>query len=149
MEGLQIRKITTGDIDNIYQAICKLEKIEYPRKKFEKAFFPNLMDENIYYLVAEKEGVFAGFISLHIQTLIHHCGKVAEVQELFVDDTYRGQGIGADLLHEIEKIAQEKECELIEVASNSARSRAAEFYVKEGYSKSHVKFTKILKRPQE
>jgi (aminoalkyl)phosphonate N-acetyltransferase len=149
MEGLQIRKITPSDIDNIYQAICKLEKIEYPRKKFEKSFFPNLMDENVYYLVAEKEGSFAGFISLHLQTLIHHCGKVAEVQELFVEDSYRGQGIGADLLHEVEKIAQENECELIEVASNSARSRAAEFYVSEGYSKSHVKFTKILKDPQE
>ena len=149
MEGLQIRKVTPGDIDDIYKAICELEKIEYPRKKFEKAFFPNLMDENIYYLVAEKEGVFAGFISLHVQTLIHHGGKVGEVQELFVVKTYRGQGIGVNLLHEIEKVAGENDCELIEVSSNSARSRAAEFYVKEGFTKSHVKFTKILKNPQQ
>lgn len=149
MEGLQIRKVTPGDIDDIYNAICELEKIEYPRKKFEKAFFPNLMDENIYYLVAEKEGVFAGFISLHVQTLIHHGGKVGEVQELFVVKIYRGQGIGADLLHEIEKVARENECELIEVTSNSARSRAAEFYIKEGFTKSHVKFTKMLKDPQQ
>lgn len=149
MEGLQIRKVTPGDIDVIYNAICELEKVEYPRKKFEKAFFPNLMDENIFYLVAEKEGNFAGFISLHLQTLIHHGGKVGEVQEMFVVKTFRGQGIGADLLHEIERIALENECELIEVASNSARSRTAEFYIKEGFTKSHVKFTKILKYPEQ
>lgn len=149
MEGLQIRRVTPGDIDNIFNAICDLEKVEYPRKKFEKAFFPNLMDENIFYLVAEKEEVFAGFISLHLQTLIHHGGKVGEVQELYVVKTFRGQGIGADLLHAVEKIAEENDCELIEVASNSTRSKTAEFYTKEGFSKSHVKFTKLLKKPQQ
>jgi len=150
MEGLQIRKITPTDIDDVYQVICELEKTEYPRKKFEKAFFPNLMNENIFYLVAEKEGTFAGFISLHIQNLIHHCGRVGEVQELIVVKSYRGEGIGAALLREIEKVAEENECELIEVASNSARSRTAEFYINEGYAKSHVKFTKTLNGgPQE
>lgn len=60
-----------------------------------------------------------------------YCWNVAYIDTLWVDETYRGKGLGAKLLAEIEKAAKEKGCYLIHL--DTFDFQAKEFYEKQGY----------------
>lgn len=54
-----------------------------------------------------------------------------EVDILWVDENYRGQGYGSRLLIEVEKIAKDKGCTFIKL--NTFSFQAPDFYKKHGY----------------
>ena len=83
-----------------------------------------------------------------------YCWNVAYIDSLWVDIKYRGNGLGARLLAEIEKTAKAKGCYLIHL--DTFDFQAKEFYDKQGYElfgvledcpKGHCRyyFTKKLK----
>ena len=83
-----------------------------------------------------------------------YCWNVAYIDSLWVDIKYRGNGLGARLLAEIEKTAKAKGCYLIHL--DTFDFQAKEFYEKQGYAvfgvlencpKGHCRyyFTKKLK----
>lgn len=138
-----IRKAVEMDMLTVYEQICILEGMRLNRNDFIKIYFTNIQNQNIlYYLAETKEGKCVGFISCHIEFLLHHCGKVAEIQELVVDEAYRSLGIGALLLQQIENEIISRHCVLLEVTTRKTRLRAHQFYEKNGFSPSHFKFTK-------
>lgn len=144
MNTLTIRATRAEDSAIVYEMICLLEEITFDRAAFDSVYLANLNNPRIRYFVCETRGKAAGFISIHIQNELHHCGKVAEVMELFVFNQLRSLGIGALLLKKAEKIAKEEKCMLIELATNRKRLRTHKFYLKNGYEESHFKFTKKL-----
>lgn len=79
----------------IYSLICELEEAPLDRTKLEAVYLRNLTDPGIHYLVALENGEAAGFASVHIQHLLHHGGKIAELQEIVVAESRRGQGSAA------------------------------------------------------
>ena len=96
-----------------------------------------------------------------------YCWNVAYIDTLWVDSKYRGKGLGARLLAEIEKTAEAKGCYLIHLDTFDSKGcylihldtfdfQAKEFYEKQGYElfgvledcpKGHCRyyFTKKLK----
>ncbi|MFN8792103.1 MAG: GNAT family N-acetyltransferase [Bdellovibrionales bacterium] len=70
-------------------------------------------------------------VRLDSKTLIHE--TYAEVAALVVDENHRGQGIGKLLLQEVEKWAQQKQVKTIRLLSNTKRTEAHRFYLREGY----------------
>lgn len=60
-----------------------------------------------------------------------YCWNVAYIDTLWVDSKYRGKGLGAKLLAEIEKTAKLKGCYLIHL--DTFDFQAKEFYEKQGY----------------
>lgn len=141
---IAIHKASNEDIEEVYRMICELEEVVLDKKEFYKIYIRNLTDENVCYLLSIVDEVIVGFISIHIQYLLHHAGKVAEVQDLFIKPTYRNAGIGKILLEEAEKWSLENGAKDIEVSSNRRRKKAHKFYEREKYLKSHFKFTKQL-----
>lgn len=140
-----IRKAELKDKNEIYELICLLEDTKITGDLFHSIFEKNLSDKNIFYFVSEHNFKISGFISLHIQHLLHHWGKVAEIQELYVQTEDRNNGIGKMLLETAIKTAKENNCELIELSANKTRTKAHEFYLKNGFNNSHFKFTLPLK----
>lgn len=69
--------------------------------------------------------VFAGIISLL------YCWKCLHVDILWVKEEYRKEGYGSILLNEVEKIAKEKGCNLIDL--DTFDFQAKDFYLKHGY----------------
>ncbi|MDN4084788.1 GNAT family N-acetyltransferase [Paenibacillus polymyxa] len=59
------------------------------------------------------------------------CWNWVEVDILWVDQGHRGKGYGSQLLSEIEQIARDKGCTLIQL--NTFSFQAPEFYEKQGY----------------
>ncbi len=127
----------------IYSLICELEEAPLDRTKLEAVYLRNLTDPGIHYLVALENGEAAGFASVHIQHLLHHGGKIAELQEIVVAESRRGQGIGSLLFSEAEKPPEPRDAQL-EVCCNRKRTDSHRFYERQGMVASHFKFTEAL-----
>ncbi len=139
---IYIRKANADDVQYVHRMVCMLEELELDRGTFEAIYLSNVADERNIYLVAEADNKVVGFLSCHGQQLLHHNGWVYEIQELFTDETYRGKGIGKQLLNELERQLVEKKYDMIDVTSGNRRKEAHAFYMKNGFSQTHQKFTK-------
>jgi len=137
-----IKPASSEDLENIFRFICELENESFDYNSFRLIYDKNIRNLENYYFVAFDIDKIVGFISYHTQELLHHCGRVGEIQELFVDKDYRNNGIGKFLINEIEKISRINNIKSIEVTSNVKRIENVDFYQKMGFVKTHNKFTK-------
>ncbi|MBF4465995.1 GNAT family N-acetyltransferase [Flavobacterium sp. LC2016-12] len=137
----KIRKIQTSDLDLVYKSICELENEELDFEVFAAIFNENLANPNNFYLIAEKDNEGVGFISFHTQNLLHHCGRVGEIQEFFISEKHRGKGIGRQLIEKIMQYAEEHKLQSIEVTTNKRRVENVMIYENLGFTLSHNKFT--------
>ncbi len=141
---MMIRKATLEDMKEVHSLLCELENENLPFKNFEEVFTQNLKSSSVNYFVCENEDRILAFASLHIQCLLHHCSRVAEIQELVVRKEYKGTGIGKEMFHTVAETARENNCSVIEVCCNQRRKQAHGFYEHCGMVKSHYKFTYLL-----
>jgi (aminoalkyl)phosphonate N-acetyltransferase len=141
-----IRKSHPNDFEMVYRFMCELEETDFDPIEFDTIFKLNLTNPNYFYFSAIEEGKMIGFISCHAQFLLHHCGMVGEIQELFVDRSFRKSGIGRLLISEVSKIAKEKRFKSLEVTSNKKRLENIQVYENCGFTLSHNKFTMNLEK---
>ena len=106
MEQMSIRPSKESDEASVYDLITLLMGFSLNRESFHDVFVQNLRDDTVLYYVAESEGCVVGFASLHIEPQLHHAGLVGEIQELIVQETFRGKGTGAQLVLQPEQEAQ-------------------------------------------
>ena len=139
--NINILKATKENLDDVYTLLCTLVDTVLDKEMFAKVYLSNLTNPCIHYYVAALDSKIVGFFSLHIQFLLHHVNKIAEIQELVIDENNRSSGIGRILFQKAKDIAISEECDLIELCSNQRRTRAHEFYIKQGMKNSHYKFT--------
>ena len=76
------------------------------------------------------------FLSLHFIPQIALQGDFARISYFAVDDTARSKGIGRQLEETATRLARERGCTLLEVHCHSRRSRAHDFYRRQGYEES-------------
>jgi len=91
-------------------------------------------------LVVEDDGQLIGYLLAFEHPAFYANGSVAWVEELYVDEDRRGQGIGGHLMHRFEQSATEKGIRLVALATR----RADSFYQSIGYEKSATYFKKHL-----
>ena len=72
---------------------------------------------------------------------MHHCGRVGEIQEFFINQNHRGKGIGKQLIEKIMQYADENKLKSIEVTTNRKRLENVIIYENLGFTLSHNKFT--------
>ncbi len=137
----KIRRIEPKDLDFVYKSICELESEILDFKIFETIFNENISSKKNLYLIAENENEGLGFISFHTQNLLHHCGLVGEIQEFFIHQKYRGQGVGRLLINKILNFAEQNNLKSIEVTTNKKRIENVAIYENLGFNLSHNKFT--------
>ncbi|AWK03310.1 GNAT family N-acetyltransferase [Flavobacterium crocinum] len=138
---IKIRKIQSQDLDFVYKTICELENEVLDFEVFETILNKNISNPKYLYLIAENEIEGLGFISFHTQNLLHHCGLVGEIQEFFIHQKYRGQGVGRVLINEILNFAEQNNLKSIEVTTNKKRVENVAIYENLGFTLSHNKFT--------
>ena len=137
---IQIKTARPGDVDIVLTFINELENATFNRMIFSELYLENLSSENNVYLIAWDGKVAAGFLSCHIQGLLHHNAPVAEIQEMFVARKYRSQGIGERLLESLRKILKSRKVNQLEVTSNRKRSLAHRFYLANYFTWTSKKF---------
>ena len=144
MDEVRIRQAELTDADVIYRFMCMLEERHLDLVKFYRIYQLNVNFPTIFYYVAEKKGEVVGFMSCHTQQLLHECGKIAEIQELFVRPDMRGLGIGRQLLAKAANMAKYRRCLNMEVSTNQKRTEAVRFYESQSFQLSHYKLVKSL-----
>ena len=138
---MNIRNAKSKDLDTIFNFICELENEVFDFQIFKDIFEENLQNLNYVYYVAEIEIQVVGFISFHTQKLLHHCGIVGEIQELYVVPNFRNQQIGRFLVNKVRDYAKTHKLKSIEVTSNKTRTENVYIYEHLGFRLSHNKFT--------
>ena len=130
------------DVDFIYGFVCELEDTIFDRDTFIKNFEHVINDQHSIVIVAEVDEQVVGYASCFSQVLLHHNGRVGEIQEVFVDAERRGKSIGKTLVRAIEEHAQKQQWVGLEVCANMRRTDTHRFYLEQGFEKTHYKFTK-------
>lgn len=147
--SLTIRSATVDDQDVVYEFLCELEDETLDRTGFNSCFDQNLANPMVHYLIAELPAPDGpvGFVSCHVQYLLHHTGKVGEIQELFVKPAYRSQQIGRQLVNALIALAYQEELVNLEVTTNQKRNDAIRFYEREEFIATHLKLVRIINKP--
>lgn len=93
--------------------------------------------------VAEVDDDVVGVIGIiHNHNL--HDGFVTYIEQVVIDEKFRGQGYGALLLKFAENRAKEEGCDLIELDTDIGETEAESFYKKNGYDCVGSYFSKDL-----
>ncbi|MEG6141434.1 aminoalkylphosphonate N-acetyltransferase [Enterobacter kobei] len=144
MPDCQLRPATADDAQSVYALICELKQAEFDHQAFHAGYLANLQDHNMRYQLAELDGEVIGMIGLHMQFHLHHARWIGEIQELVVMPQARGLKVGSQLLVWAEDVARQAGAELTELSTSVKRVDAHRFYLREGYTQSHFRFTKPL-----
>lgn len=141
INNVQIRQIEQDDLNFIYDCINTLEEEILPFDSFKEIFLENINNPAFRYFIAESGRTPLGFISIHTQNLLHHCGLVGEIQEFYILPEYRNKGIGKLLIDQVMKFARETDLQGIDVTTNKKRIENIKIYENLGFNLTHNKFT--------
>ncbi|GAA4529035.1 GNAT family N-acetyltransferase [Amycolatopsis samaneae] len=92
-----------------------------------------LTDRRSALFAAEVDGLVAGVAALHVLPMLEQDGCLGRLLALVVDDSCRGQGVGGELVAEVEREALRQGCRKLEITSSRTRDAAHRFYRGLGY----------------
>jgi len=141
--NIHIREANLSDVDSIYDFVCALENEVFDKAAFKSLYEANLGKAHHHYLLATVDDKPIGYISCHGQILLHHCGLVYEIQEMYVLPEYRSRGVGKVLLDALLTQISNDNYVLLEVCSSFNRGDAHRFYEANGFAKTTYKFKKL------
>ncbi len=142
--NIKVRPANEADFDSVYELLNQLKGSQHNYEAFEQNYLQNIADPLVHYLIAVQKNEVVGFISLHVQRILHHPSLTGEIQELIIEENHRGKGIGKMLMEKVELLAKELKLEEVELTTRIHRKEAQEFYKNLGYTNSHLKFVKEL-----
>ena len=144
INAFTIRPAAPADLPTVYMYLCDLEEMLLDYEPFKAVYERNLTNSAIGYWLAEAGDVPVGFLSCHVQPLLHHAGLVAEIQELYVLPDWRGRGVGQQLIDHVAVIGRREGWVNLEVTTNRRRVRTHAFYERIGFTNTSLKFVRKL-----
>ena len=132
---MKIRELERGDVSVHSEFFPILNQLS-PAKDWERLEFASLWqtyldNQHITTLVAEKYEKIIGTGSVLIeQKFLRGGGKVAQVEDVVVDNRSREKGVGKVIIDSLVKIAKEKECYKVIL---SCSNENVPFYIKCGF----------------
>ncbi|NJK46876.1 GNAT family N-acetyltransferase [Candidatus Gracilibacteria bacterium] len=70
---------------------------------------------------------------------LHDC-PFGLLEDVFVEDNYRGQGIGSELLKEVLEVARKQNCYKLIATSRTSRQKVHELYKRLGFKEYGIEF---------
>lgn len=131
----QIRPATPADVPAL---LPLLEQLGYPDCDdfVEHRIAQLIAHPDAALWVAQAEGEVLGFISLHFVPQLARAGDFCRISYLCVAEDARSLGLGALLEAAAEREARRRGCDRIELHSHQRRTRAHQFYARQGYEES-------------
>ena len=142
---LQIRGCTPDDFTSVFKLFGQLwPSLELDYHALYAVYERALSSVTQHLIVGVMEDRIVGFCSLSLKNNFWKAGCIGNVDELIVDENFRGRGIGKKLISRIEEIAISKQCKQIELDSAFHRKEAHHFYENLGFKSRAYLFTKPL-----
>jgi ribosomal protein S18 acetylase RimI-like enzyme len=145
-QQMPIRQCLPEDLPAVVNLISQLAIVSGSSKEFQLPQFKQMLQEmqsqpdiyaNYVYL---SEGKITGFISVVFYRTFFHRVGTAQVNELVIDEAYRGKGIGQALMKAAELEARRRGMDELEVGTESENLAAQKFYRKYGFDEEYVLF---------
>jgi len=144
---LMIRKANISDIPQlaeIYRQLhiihCGIRNDYYKMPEdnfFDKDMEKLLKTEGITVLVSEQNSEIAGYALIFFIEKgepVNHNFKKCHIEQLAVDEKYRRNGIGTELITYIKKLAADNNCQSVELGVWCENHNAVEFYSEMGFA---------------
>lgn len=146
LKAINFRAATREDLPEIVRMLAddflgaQRERYEDPLpESYIKAFAEIAADKNNELIVAELDGEIVGALQLTLTPSISfQGGKRATVESVRVDEKYRGQGIGKQLMEFAIARARAAGCVSMQLTTNMDRADAHRFYEKLGFDGTHL-----------
>lgn len=127
-----IRECSEADLPVLHELYRQLHEGEKPNPSLEvlhEGFMAMLTFPGCRVYVAEGEGQVMGTFTLYIlPNLTQGCRPAAIIENIVVDVSFRGQGIGRAMLDYARSVAQEHGCYKLSLSTNARRIDAHAFY---------------------
>ena len=128
-------------------ALCHAHA-EYEQSSYVKANKMELLSRDmwtqppkLHCLVAESEGKYIGYITWMVQYSTWDAAEYLYMDCLYVEEEFRGLGIGEELVKFMKEFGQKKNIELVQWQTPTFNDRAMKFYKRMGAeSKSKERF---------
>ncbi len=151
--NLKFRQARSEDLSEIVRMLADdflgttRERYENPLpESYTRAFEEISVDKNNELIVAEKDGEIVGTLQITFTPSISfQGGKRATVESVRVDEKYRGQGLGKELMQWAIERAREENCVAMQLTTNSDRKDAHRFYEDLGFKGTHLGMKLYLK----
>ena len=146
MSNIIFRRATREDVVSIVRLLAEddlgsqRECYEDPLpESYYSAFEQIDCDSNHELIVAELNGEVIGTLHLmYLPSLSYQGGLRAQVESVRVDQKYRGQGIGSELMKWTIAHVKERGAHLVQLTTHRSRVNAHRFYEQLGFKGSHL-----------
>ncbi|QUJ68897.1 GNAT family N-acetyltransferase [Photobacterium sp. GJ3] len=135
---LHIRPATPADASALIRLMAQLGYETDPKRLEHMIYVADSDSETI--VVAEVNDQLVALISLVYFDYLPAAARYARITALVVEHSYRGQGIGTELLAHARLLAAEQDCVCLEVTSSEIREQTAVFYEHSGFHRTSYKF---------
>ncbi|MFC1626781.1 GNAT family N-acetyltransferase [Patescibacteria group bacterium] len=130
---MNIRQAKLNDYDQLIPLLNGfVGEDRYSKKDFD-SFETVITSQNNHLFVAEEQNVLVGFVTFSVRYVIRYPRPIAELDELFVNNSQRKKGIGKALLQQVIKTAQKKDCYRLYIESHYQHKVAHKLYEASGF----------------
>ncbi|UYZ94892.1 GNAT family N-acetyltransferase [Moraxella bovis] len=135
---MQIRFMTENDIPQTFELMKALAVFEHYIDSF--AITPDIVKEkgidknppDFYCLVADDNGTIAGMLVYYFLPYTAQNRPAIYMKELFVDEKFRSQKVGEQLMLKLKQVAKENNCQTIKWTVAPWNDRGMKFYERLG-----------------
>jgi len=138
MNNIIIRKIEHNDYNKNYLNLIKSD-INYE----EFIQFLDELNNNHVILVIEKDYKIIGTGTILIEKkLTYNLSKMGHIENILIDENYRGNGYGVKIVNELVNVADKEGCYRVDL---SCEEYLEKFYEKNNFKKKQIMMSILLK----
>ncbi|PIR87502.1 MAG: GNAT family N-acetyltransferase [Candidatus Harrisonbacteria bacterium CG10_big_fil_rev_8_21_14_0_10_49_15] len=139
---MRIETLNEVNEDVIIQLNALLAQLSESRPTIDTARLRELVsDKNLKIIVAIESGKIVGTGSLVLVDQL--TTKKGSIEDVVVDEAYRGQGLGKAIMNELIAIAKESGAKKISLTSRPTRTAANALYPKLGFKLKETNFYEL------
>lgn len=142
---LKLRPAKTVDFKEVFKLLKQLwPDLELDYNKLKSVFQLGLISSSQRFIVGEIDDKIIGFCSLTVKNNLWQAGNLGHIDELIIDNEYRGKGYGKTMIDAISEIAKKEKCKRVELDTAFHRKDAHRFYESIGYENRAYLFSKTI-----
>jgi len=140
---MEIIELGLDDINRVFELSNQLENDSLTFEHFKPCYY-EIVSLNNHIIYGIKLDEIVGYIHLRLERQLHHASLVVEVLELIIDHKHRSKHLGKRLLDFAVNYSKSIGASHIELTTNVVRDRAHQFYIREGFNQTSLKFVRSI-----
>jgi ribosomal protein S18 acetylase RimI-like enzyme len=138
-----IRRLAADDLPVVQGLLAQLAEAAHadtyqPARMAELLLEMETLPQVYLNLVCEIDGMVRGFLSVVFYRTLFHAGGTALINELVVDRSCRGRGLGRALVQAAVEAARARGMDEIEVGTENENLAAQSFYHRVGFDEEYI-----------